>query len=110
MDAAIAAVKPSLDQSLPTLAECNIFLSPDIDPPIQQLAHLAAKQAMDHSRQDLIATPKAFPFQPYPLNWGIRFYSIQTLSCHIARWTGTPIMGTIWRGLWKMIVHIACGD
>ena len=75
MDAAIAAVKPFLDQSLPTLAECNIRLSPDIDPQIQQLASKAAKQAMGHLQQDLVATSKAFPFLTLPME--LRYQILQ---------------------------------
>lgn len=65
MDTAMAVVKPFLDQSLPPLAECNIRLSPDLDPQIQQLARQAAKQAM--GQKDLDATPKAFPFMALPM-------------------------------------------
>ena len=75
MDTAFAAVKPFLDQSLPILAECSICLSPDIDPQIQQLACKAAKQAMSHSQQDLVATSKAFPFLALPME--LRYQILQ---------------------------------
>ena len=75
IDTAIAAVKPLLDQSLPTLAECNIRLSPDIDPQIQQLACQAAEKAMGHSQQDLLATSKAFPFLALPVE--LRYQILQ---------------------------------
>ena len=75
IDTAIAAVKPLLDQSLPTLAECNIRLSPDIDPQIQQLACQAAEKAMGHSQQDLLPSSKAFPFLALPVE--LRYQILQ---------------------------------
>lgn len=45
--AAEAVVKPLLDGTIPTLGECNIRLSQDVDPALQNIAHCTAKQAMD---------------------------------------------------------------
>lgn len=63
MTAARAVVEPLLNGALPTLRECNIRLSTDVDSDIRQIAHRAAKKAMGHS----VTEPQSpFPFLALP--------------------------------------------
>lgn len=64
--AAVAVVTPLMNRGLPLLAECNIRLSRDIDPSIQNLAHRAAEQSTGHSINVATEPHTPFPFLYLP--------------------------------------------
>lgn len=85
LEVARAVVQPLLSGSLPTLGECNIRISQNVDPAMKQIASQAAEHAMGYSAT---GTESAFRFLalPWELRHRILQYTDLILPFHEVYW------------------------